>query len=65
MKNKTVSATHNRWALTIVVANNYALEVEVDDYPVNAVLTLCDATPEDYRKIALMFIKAADEKENK
>jgi hypothetical protein len=60
-RNEVVKAVDKGWSITIRRDNYYSIVVNGDSYPIHAILELTDTRVEDFRNLAKMFSKIADE----
>jgi len=62
-KNEVVEATDRGWSIGVKRTNSYSIIVNADNHPNYTSVELHDARVEDFRNLANMFSKIADELE--
>lgn len=60
-KNIDVSCGFDKWSIGVVRTNGYAVKVVANRHPVETVITLHDASPQDFQNLANMFMDIARE----
>lgn len=63
-KNELVSCGFNKWSIGVSRTNGYAVTIEGSHWSLGIAINLFDASGEDFRNLANMFSKIADECED-